>query len=230
MNDKQGWSVEDTGKISVKYKNVPGTPTYTLLSEAVIDVPIFNFITLMYEADLYHTWIPFCKKSSTIAKLSRTRKIVSQEFHVPLIATRQTCLHGFGANLLATQGIIAIISKSCDQASHFKGIKLPESTKGKRAIVNLMGCIVRPLSLEKIQATIITNFDPNISIVPYKFLNYFSRKMAKGMFKKIMKKARNFEGSEYQKRMKMPENREFYEFLEKTQNEYLGSLAEKNVN
>ena len=227
IEDKHGWSVEDTGKISVKYKNVPGTPTYTLLSEAIIDVPIFNFITLMYESDLYHTWVPFCKKSNTVAKLSRTRKVVWQEFHVPLIATRQTCLHGFGANLLTTKGIIAIISKSCDQQATFKGIKLPDASKSKRAIVNMMGCIVKPLALDKIHATIITNFDPNISIVPYKFLNYFSRKMAKGMFKKIMKKSKNFEGSEYQKRMKMADNKEFYEFLAKTQTEYLSSLQSK---
>lgn len=225
INDKLGWIVEDSGKISVKYKNVPGTPTYTLLSEAEIDVPIFNFITLMYEADLYHTWIPFCKKSKTVAKLSRTRKIVWQEFHVPLIATRHACLHGFGANFLTTEGIIVIVSKSCDQEATFNGIKLPENSKSKRAVVNMMGCIVRPLSLNKIHATIITNFDPAIKLVPYKFLNYFSRKLAKGMFKKIMKKAKNFEGSEYQKLMTLPENREFYEFLAKTQEEYLNSLG-----
>ena len=223
--DKEGWITEATGKIMVSYKNIPGTPTYSLLTEAEIDVPMFNFITLMYEIDLYHTWVPFCKTSTAVANLSRTRKLLYQEYNVPLIATRQACLYGYGANLLHTDGVVVIVSKSCDQNTHFKNVKLPEIGRGKRAVVHMMGCIVRPISYEKIHATIITNFDPMIKLVPYKIMNYFSRKLAKGMFKKIIKKAKNFEGSEYQKRMNMPENREFYEFLEKSQKEYLDSIA-----
>lgn len=228
INDTTGWNVEDSGKISVKYKNVPGTPTYTLLTEAEIDVPAFNFITLMYETDLYHTWIPFCKKSTTVAKLSRTRKILWQEYSVPLIATRQTCMHGFGANLLSTHGVIIICSKSCDQDTHFKGVKLPNHSTSSRAVVNMLGCIIKPLSYNRIKATLLTNFDPAIRLVPYKILNYFSRKMAKGIFQKAVKKAKDFEGSEYQKRMKMEENREFYEFLEKSHREYLDPILEMN--
>lgn len=223
--DKEGWVNESSGKIKVSYKNIPGTRTYSILTEAEIEVPIFNFIALMYESDLYHTWVPFCKRSSTVANITRSRKIVAQEFHVPLIATRQTCLYGYGANLLLSDGIVVIVSKSCDHELTFKGIALPDIGKGKRAAVNMMGCIVRPLSYEKIHATIISNFDPMIKLVPYKVLNYFSRKLAKGMFKKIVKKAKNFEGSEYQKRINMPENREFYEYLERTQKEYLDSIS-----
>lgn len=141
-----------------------------------------------------------------------------------MLATRQACIYGFGANLLKSDGVVMIVSKSCDQEPYFKGIKLPESGKAKRAVVNFLGCIVKPLSYEKIHVTMITNFDPMIKIVPYKVLNYFSRKMARGMFKKVLKKAKNFEGSEYQKRMSLPENKDFYEFLEKSQKEYLESL------
>ena len=187
-------------------------------------MPIFNFITLLYEADLYHTWVPFCKKSNTFAKISRSRKIITQEYHVPLIATRQACIYGYGANLLLSHGVIVIVSRSCDQDTHFKGVKLPDPGKIPRAVVNMMGCIVRPLSYEKIHATMICNFDPVIKLVPYRILNYFSRKLAKGIFKKVVKKAKNFEGSEYQKRMQMPENKEFYDFLGKSQKEYLESF------
>ena len=224
VQDKDGWVSESSGAIKVSYKNVPGTKTYSILTEGEIDVPIFNFITLLYEADLYHTWVPFCKKSNTFAKISRSRKIITQEYHVPLIATRQACIYGYGANLLLSHGVIVIVSRSCDQDTHFKGVKLPDPGKIPRAVVNMMGCIVRPLSYEKIHATMICNFDPVIKLVPYRILNYFSRKLAKGIFKKVVKKAKNFEGSEYQKRMQMPENKEFYDFLGKSQKEYLESF------
>ena len=55
LQDRQGWVLDSKGKISVSYKNIPGTPTYSLLTEAEIDVPLFNFITLLYETDLYTT-------------------------------------------------------------------------------------------------------------------------------------------------------------------------------
>lgn len=227
VSDESGWIVEDAGKISIKYKNLPGTQTFILLSEAEIDVPIFNFITLMHESDLYHTWLPFCKKSKTVANLSRTHKISWQEYHVPLIATRQTCLHGFGANLLSTNGVVVFVSRSCDQKSDFKGIKLPDHSNARRAVVNLMGCIVKPLSKKKIHLTILINFDPSLTNIPNKFLSYFSRKMGKGIFKKIVEKAKSFEGSEYQKRIKIKENKEFYDFLAKTQQDYFTSLRKK---
>ena len=222
--DKEGWITEATGKIKVSYKNVPGTPTYSILTEAEIDVPMFNFITLMREVDLYHTWLPFCTRSTTITNLSRSRKLIYQEFNVPLIANRQACLYGYGANLLLSDGVVVIVSKSCDQNAYFKDIKLPEIGIGKKAIINMIGSIVRPISYEKTHVTMIINFDPMIKIIPYKVLNYFSRKLAKGMIKTILTKAKNFEGSEYQKRMNMPENRNFYEFMKKSQKEYLVSL------
>jgi hypothetical protein len=229
VQDKEGWATESTGKITVSYKNVPGTPTYSLLTEGEIDVPLFNFITLLYESDLYNTWVPFCKKSNTIAKLSRSRKIVLQEYNLPFVATRQTCLYGYGANLLISDGIVVIVSRSCDQGSTFKDVKLPDPNGVKRSVVNIMGCIVRPITYEKIHVTMISNFDPLIKIVPYKILNYFSRKLAKGIFKKIIKKAKNFEGSEYQKRINLPENKDFYSHLEKSQKEYLESLKKNNL-
>ena len=139
------------------------------------------------------------------------------------MAKRQAVIYGYGANLLESDGIIMIISKSCDQDMYFKGIKLPEPDKIHRARVYMMGCIVKPLSYEKIQVTMICNFDPVIKMIPYKILNYFSRKFAKGIFKKISEKAKNFEGSEYQKQVDKPENREFYDFLKKSQKEYFES-------
>lgn len=224
LEETEGWTKECSGQINVKYKNVKGTPTYSLLTEAEIDVPICNFITLVYETDLYHNWVPFCKRGYTVGKVSRSRKILVQEFDVTFVPKRHTCVYGYGANLLSSHGSIVIFSKSCDQEPTFKGISLPQISS-TRANVNIMAFVVRPLSLSRIHVTMLSNYDPNMYYLPYKVLNFFSRKMAKGLFQKILKLAKNFEGSEYQKRISAEENREFYQHLQTSQEEYLRNLA-----
>ena len=228
VQDKEGWIKDHSGKISVFYKQIPGTPTFSLLTEGFIDAPFFNFLSILYETDLYYTWVPFCKKSFTIAKLSKTRKIILQEYHIPLFATRHSCMYGYGANFLRTDGAVLIISKSCDAESYFKDIKLPEHLKTKRAIVNIMGSIIKPITPDKIHVTLITNFDPVIKFFPYKILNYLSKKVAKGIFKKLAILAKNFKGSEYEARTLLPENKEFYDYLKLSESEYFNLI--NNVN
>ena len=124
--ETEGWYTECTGNINVKYKNVAGIPIYSMLTETVIDVPICNFITLVYEVDLYPNGVPFLKKSHTVARISRSRKILVQEFNVTFVPKRHTCVYGYGANMLASHGAVVIFSKSCDQTEEFKGITLPK--------------------------------------------------------------------------------------------------------
>lgn len=225
VREKIGWNNVSTGDISVFYKNIPGTESYSLMTEGVIETPLFHFLSIIYETDLHHTWLPFCTKSFTIANLSRTRKIIFQEFNMPFLAVRHACLYGYGANMLQTDGAVVIISKSCDREETFKGVKLPENLKSKRAIVHIMGTIIRPLSLNKIHVTIITNFDPVVKSISYKILNYFSKKLAKGIFKKMAKLAQNFEGSIYEERMSNPENKEFYDYIHQSHLEYLNTIG-----
>ena len=224
VEENEGWIKECSGHINVKYKNVPGTPTYSLLSEAEIDIPILHFLTLVYEVDLYPNWVPFCKKAYTVAKVSKTRKILVQEFHVRLAPQRHSCVYGYGANLLLSHGAVVIYSKSCDQEKTFKGFELPQ-VNSVRAHVNYISFIVRPLNLTKIHVTMLTNYDPNLYYVPYKILNFFSRKMAKGLFQKLEKLGKNFTGSEYEKRILSQENREFYHHIEISQAEYLRNMT-----
>ena len=221
---RDGWTQDSSGDISVYYKILSGNKTYSLLSEGIVNAPLFNFLSIMYETDLYHTWLSFCKKSFTITNLSRTRKIIFQEYSIPLVATRHACIYGYGANLLLSDGAVVIISKSCDGSEYFKGVKLPENLKTKKAVLYIFGAIIRPISFEKIHVTLITNFDPVIKALPYKILNYFSKKLTKGVFTKAALLAKNLQGTVYQERMESPENKEFYDYLRETQQEYLNSL------
>ena len=135
-------------------------------------------------------------------------------------------MYGFGANLLLSDGAVVIVSKSCDDNAYFKDIKLPENLKTKRAIVNILGVIIKPLTFEKVNVTLVTSFDPKIAILPKSLLKYFSKKIATGTFKKITSLAQNLEGTIYYERMHSPENKEFYEYLKQSQVEYFATFQQ----
>lgn len=224
VKDQDGWHSECSGEVSVKYKSVEGTKTYSLLTEATLDVPMKNYITMVFEIDLYSNWVPFCKKSYIIEKIARSRRILGLEFNVRFVPSRHTCLYGFGANLLSSEGCVVICAKSCDQKPFFKGINLPKFDS-PRAEVTALACILTPINNTRVNIKLLTNFDPNMYYVPYKILNFFSRKLAKGIFKKVAKLAVNFKGSEYEKRITCEENREFYEYIERSEKEYLARIG-----
>ena len=225
VNDQEGWHRECTGEIGVKYKSIEGTKTYSLLTEATLDVPMSNYITMVFEIDLYSNWVPFCTKSYVIENISRSRRVLGLEFNVRFVPNRHTCLYGYGANLLSSQGCVVICAKSCDEKDFFKGIHLPKFDSPK-AQVSALACILTPIDKNKVHIKMLTNFDPNMYYVPYKILNFFSRKLAKGIFKKVAKLAKNFKGSVYEQRIKAPENRDFYQFIENSEKEYLARIGD----
>lgn len=217
--DEKDWVVENDGNVQVCYKKVPGTPTISMKCESVIEVPIFNFISLVYETDLYPDWVPFCRTCRTVERVSKSKKIIFSEFDVVKIAKRAICLVGYGYNLLHTDGIVMIVSKSVDYSY---------PTNYTLAKLNFFGCLIRPLSENSIHVKLISNFDPNIYFLPYSLLNWVVRKVSKTIFKKMTEKCKKFENSEYPQRMLLPENIEFYQHLQRSMDEYLEKLKQDN--
>lgn len=222
FEDKKDWVVEQGGGlVKVFYKRIPGTPTFSIMSEGDLDVPVFNMLSLIYESELYNTWVPFCRLSYTVKQISRCRKIVFQQLNPPFIDDRETCLYGYGANLLSTHGCILIVARSCDASDSFKGVTLP--TKNRRAVraqLNVMACQIIPLGPNKIRLKFINNIDPKVKFLPYRMLNLLSRKFAKRLFKMISKKANNFSGSQHEEYTKLPENLPFYDHIAKSLEDY----------
>ena len=217
FEDTSDWITERSDNVKVSYKKIPGSPTISLQCESVIQVPLFNFICLLYETDFYPDWLPFCKKTATIQRISKSRKIIYSEFDVLKVAKRVACLEGYGLNLLDSDGVVLIISKSVNGY-----MKLAKT----EARVNFFGCMIRPLSETQILVKTISNFDPNIMFLPYKVLNWIVRKIASTIFSKITQKSKETDNSEFIARMGLEENIEFYTHLQESLKEYLDSITE----
>jgi hypothetical protein len=213
FQDENDWISEKEGNIQVSYKKVPGTPTISLKCESVVQVPLFDFISLIYETELYPDWVPFCKTCRTVERINKSKKIIFCEFDVVRIAKRAACVVGYGHNLLHTDGFVMVVSKSVDYEC---------KSKFTFAKLNFFGCLLRPLSENSVSVKLISNNDPKIYFLPYSLLNWAVRKMARLMFEKLTEKSKRF-SQEHQDRMELPENQEFYQHLRRALQEYLNS-------
>lgn len=215
-NDTTGWSSESSGTIRVSYKRIEGTPTISVKTEGVLNVPIFNLLALIYEIDLYNTWMPFCSEARVIASLSHTRRVVYQKFNMPVISDRECVLYGYGVNLIKSRNCIFVTGRSCDDEPTFKGVSLPK-VNGVRSKVNFFGACFRPIDRDFVEMKLISNMDPKLSLLPYSVFNYLLRKFASKVFNKIADNARNLNP---QLRQRVREGSEFYSYLQSSLDEF----------
>ena len=216
INDNEGWTKDSSSskKISVQYKTFDGDNTVTVKLEGIMTAPLLNLCGLCYEVDLFRTWVPLCKGSDKLGQISRTQQIVKNRysFPVPFVKDREILMYGYGVNALNTEHkCIMAVGRSVEGI--FKGIQIPERQKGcVRGISPITGATFTPMPEGKVFFRFVTNFDPKMK-VPYKILNWFSRKFAKGMFKMIEKKANKMAGSEHERRQNSadPLARQFYD-------------------
>jgi hypothetical protein len=225
INDTKGWVVDSSSSKNVKvsYRMIPGRPTVSIRIEGIMKAPILNILSLVYETDLFHTWVPLCKRSEQIAKVSRTKQIIRNCYGVPIpfINNRECQVYGYGVNALLTEykQIMAVGRSVYGDA--YKGFDLRQPFKGHtRAHVEIVGAALRPKPNGEVEFKFVSNFDPKIKAMPYKLLNWFSRKFSKTLFKKVEKKARNLKGTEFERRMQDPAKRDFYDFIQETLKEF----------
>ena len=188
INDQNGWIRDSSSnkKVTVMYKYFEGDDAVTIKVEGLMNAPLLNLCGLCYEVDLFHTWVPLMKRSDKLAQISRTKQISRNlySFPLPFVKNRELLMYGYGVNALNTKHkCIMAVGKTVEGL--FKGVQIPEIAKGCiRAISPISGATFTPVGENKVFFRFVSNFDPKMK-VPYSILNWFSRKFAKGLFKKF---------------------------------------------
>ena len=100
---------------------------------------------------------------------------------------------------------------------YFLDVPLPGVTKGAvRPDCSIVMFIIQPLQDGRVFFRLVSNFDPKLKAIPYWLLNWFNRKFAKVLFKRIAKKARSLVGTAYEERWNDPEKKVFYDYIDET--------------
>jgi len=216
MEDDEGWNLEKVKKgFTVKYKKNAGD-TYSLKMEGIIEVPVFNVLTLIYEPEGHPAWLPFCSKANEIKKIHRSCKAIYQKYDFPLpLSDRETYVCGFGADRFDRNGSILVITKSFHDDKNLQkklGLVVPEKSKCVRMDVEFMGMEIVPMGREKIKFKAVVKMNPHVKYIPLSFINFMTRKAALTILEKLTKKAKNLKGSKWEESIQ--NNREFYGWLE----------------
>jgi hypothetical protein len=218
FNDHEGWTTESIGKdLTTKYKKIPRTALISLRFEAILDIPLINVLTLLYEIDLYNEWIPFLTKSDMLSNVHRASKVVYIKASLPPpLADRDAFLYGFGVDHSNEDGSVMILAKSLDTDPELmKRHKVDPSKTSKNVKMDLnFACFkIKPLGPNRCEMLGVANVDPKISFLPSRLLNWLVRKTTTLLVERMLKKAQTLAGTPWEKAMENPEKKEFYDWL-----------------
>jgi len=89
-----------------------------------------------------------------------------------------------------------------------------------RLNMKYLGFEITPISYDRLKVRVVANVDPRMTFIPSWLLNWVVRKLAMGLFEKIITVARNLKGSEFEKHVNDPLKADFYKWLQSKLNEY----------
>ena len=218
IEDGDGWMTESVGKsLTTKYKKIPNTAFISLKLEAVLDIPLLNVLTLIYEIELWREWVPFLSQSECLKNVHRASKAVYMRMGLPPpLSDRDAFLAGIGVDLMEENGAVVVLSRSFDtdtETIERYGIDITKTQRNVKIEMNLAGFRIRPLGPSSCELIGLANIDPKINFLPARLINWFMRKACTLLFERMLKKAQVLEGTPWEKAMKEPEKAAFYEWL-----------------
>jgi hypothetical protein len=202
LTGEADWIVAREGQedgITTCYKHVDGSSLYSVRVQGVVEEPLFNVISIFFEADLYPQWVPTMDRAYELKRLSRYRKLAQFSYKLPWpLARRDIFCYGYGVDI-AEQNAILVVVRSVDGS--YGDIQIPEPDPGTvRMDVKYAGFLFRAIDKSTTHVSVISCTDPKMS-VPYFLQNYGLKKVAHRILLTVRKFASSVAGSEYEERM-----------------------------
>jgi len=216
VND--GWIADSVGAdAKFFYKQIPNTEMVSIKLDIEADVPLQNMLTLINEIDLWSHWVPFMKRSSQVKRLHRTAAVYYLELGLPYpLSNREVHLYGYGVNRLKENGSILILAESIDDNKEFierHQIKKVDNTGTVSIDFNFAGFEIIPVGPNRTRIHGVANVNPKFSWLPASLLNFVLKKAIQFIMDRLVKKAKNFKGSVWEKEVLKAEKKQFYEWL-----------------
>ena len=214
-----GWKLQTKKKnltVSSKYEG----DTVGVLVEAQIDLEIEKFLTVMTEIDLMKEFMPFMAESRTEKLIARNNKIGYSMNDFPILAKREAFFQGIGYDRMDHNQTILLYSRTLHSRPDLQELFDYEVKATPGAIqldYNYLVVEYKPSSTHSGSIKLATNVDIKIRL-PMFILAAASEGFGVDFYKNMLKIARKFEGSEWEK--KVQENPAFFEFIKTRVGEY----------
>jgi hypothetical protein len=225
MEDPKDWTSDSlSSAVKISYKYIPNTELISLKMEAEVDVSIQIMMTLINEISLWSHWFPFIKKTSQVKRLHRGAAVYYLELGLPYpLQNRETHIYGFGVDRLQENGSVLILAESVDENQEFlqrHDVKKMANSGIVNMDIRFSGFEIIPLGENRCKLRGIANTNPKFNWLPASLLNFLFKKGMQFVLDRLIKKAKNFKGSVWEKETLREEKREFYDWLNHIVEEY----------
>ncbi|MES1909445.1 MAG: hypothetical protein MHM6MM_002178 [Cercozoa sp. M6MM] len=204
--------------ISTFYRAEEGSNTYSFKVEGILDRSVFDLVAVLFEVDLFSEWFPFLRRATELARPARFRKLIHMDIKLPWpLAPRDALLDAYGVDDSKSGRVFCFLGPLApdELEKHApEHISLLEPSHGTvRANVKHAGVVFQLLPDGRCFFREIINVDPQLAVVPYALLNFFTGKLLYFIVANMNNTAEKCSDpeSEYSRRIKA--NPEVYEYL-----------------
>jgi hypothetical protein len=177
INEKKNYTRINNFEFDMFYKK--GKNELTLKFEKEVEIDIIDFISLIYEVDIYPKWFPFTSHAETVLQVGKAKKLIYMINDIPVLSNRDFLVYGFGINRIKENKTIYLLCKSIDESS---GIFKEQCAKKEnknfvRGEIKLFGYEITIKTRNKLWIRGLINTDPKIKVVPQFMINTVSQKV-----------------------------------------------------
>jgi len=212
VEDDEGWELLcDEDGIQSRYQSIEedGQIYHCVKLEAEVECPLYHFASMLYEMDLYPTWIPTVwglGMSNCIADHYDSLAIDTRmQFALPpvIMSNREVHVDVRIFDYFDETGKIIVILENREDTEPSEGFIAAKLMRS--------GVVIEPHD-EKSKVTMLIRVDPQLSFVPHWLIDATFRHFAKTIFTMMIEGIPATKTEEYHKRMTDASN-PFYAFL-----------------
>lgn len=177
ITEKRNYTRINNSDFEMYYKK--GKNDLTLKFEKEVEIDIVDFLSLIYEVQIYPKWFPFTSHTETLLQVGKAKKLIYMINDIPILSDRDFLVYGFGINRIAENKTIYLLCKSIDETS---GIFKEQCAKKEnknfvRGEIKLFGYEITIKTRNKLLIRGLINTDPKIKVVPQFLINTVSQKV-----------------------------------------------------
>jgi len=177
LEEKKNYIKINNPDFELYYKK--GKSDITLQFEKEVEIDVVDFMSLIYEVEIYPKWFPFTYHAETILQVGKAKKLIYMINDIPVLSNRDFLVYGFGVNRVAEKKCIYLLCKSIEESSGIfkEQCERKQNKNFVRADIKIFGYEINIINKNRLLIKGVLNCDPKIKVIPQFLINSVSQKV-----------------------------------------------------
>ena len=204
-NDDWVFDKEENGA-RLEYRVFEEERTLAVRISGEVELPLLPFLAIAADIDMQKEFVPFVYLSREVKQIARNRKAGYSLNYLPVLTDRECYFWATGYDRLKHKGSVFIFTETYDENPQIQeefDLRVPpaEESDYVRLKVHYFCLEYTPITPTRATMRMWTKADLKLGFLPMIILNKAARVFTFKYFESIVEKARNYEGSEWQRRV-----------------------------